>query len=678
MSQNPFLAKSNLEYELPPFAEISEADYLPAFYAGMDEQLAEVEKITSQAEVTFENTLVALEASGGILSRVAAVFYNKSSSDTNEAIDKIEAEIAPKLAAHSDKIKLNQKLFARITKLVDSGLDLNSEDSWLLKRYHRDFLHAGAGLSDSQREEIKKINEELSTLQTEFSKKVLSETNDLAVFVDDVKELDGLSENQIKACKAASDARGVKDKYMIGAVNFTGHPLLRSLKNRELRKKVMQASLSKGLRGNDFDTRQVLLKMVKLRAKRAEIFGKKSHAQYSLSEQTAGSPERVHEMLKKIAPAALANAKAEGRDLERLAKLDGIEKLESWDWDYYTEKVRTEKYDLDTALMKPYFELESVLFKGVFYAAGKLYGMSFKERPDLVTYHPEARAFEVFNEDGSKIGLYIADFYTRDSKRGGAWMNSLVKQSHLLNQLPVVVNNLNIPKPPKGEATLLTLDETTTLFHEFGHAIHGLLSNVKYPRFSGTAVQRDFVEFPSQVNEMWILDPQIVDNYARHYQSAERLPQSWIDKLEESSTFNEGHATTSYMAAAILDLAWHSLSSDEVVSDVEKFEAEAIESYGLAYDCVPTRYRSTYFSHIFAGGYSAGYYGYIWAEVFDADTGEWFKENGGLNRKNGDHLRGTLMSKGGSIDSLEMFRNFRGRDAVIEPLLKRRGLLSNA
>jgi len=678
MSQNPFLAKSNLEYELPPFAEISEADYLPAFYAGMDEQLAEVEKITSQAEVTFENTLVALEASGGILSRVAAVFYNKSSSDTNEAIDKIEAEIAPKLAAHSDKIKLNQKLFARITKLVDSGLDLNSEDSWLLKRYHRDFLHAGAGLSDSQREEIKKINEELSTLQTEFSKKVLSETNDLAVFVDDVNELDGLSENQIKACKAASDARGVKDKYMIGAVNFTGHPLLRSLKNRELRKKVMQASLSKGLRGNDFDTRQVLLKMVKLRAKRAEIFGKKSHAQYSLSEQTAGSPERVHDMLKKIAPAALANAKAEGRDLERLAKLDGIEKLESWDWDYYTEKVRAEKYDLDTALMKPYFELESVLFKGVFYAAGKLYGMSFKERPDLVTYHPEARAFEVFNEDGSKIGLYIADFYTRDSKRGGAWMNSLVKQSHLLNQLPVVVNNLNIPKPPKGEATLLTLDETTTLFHEFGHAIHGLLSNVKYPRFSGTAVQRDFVEFPSQVNEMWILDPQIVDNYARHYQSAERLPQSWIDKLEESSTFNEGHATTSYMAAAILDLAWHSLSSDEVVSDVEKFEAEAIESYGLAYDCVPTRYRSTYFSHIFAGGYSAGYYGYIWAEVFDADTGEWFKENGGLNRKNGDHLRSKLMSQGGSIDSLEMFRNFRGRDAVIEPLLKRRGLVSNA
>ena len=678
MSQNPFLTKSNLEYELPPFAEISEDDYLPAFYAGMEEQIAEVEKITSEAEVTFENTLVALERSGGILGRVAAVFYNKSSSDTNEAIDKIEAEIAPKLAAHSDKIKLNQKLFARITKLVDSGLDLNSEDAWLLKRYHRDFLHAGAGLSDSQREEIQKINEELSTLQTEFSKRVLSETNDLAVFADDIKELDGLSENQIKACKAAAESRGIQDKYMIGAVNFTGHPLLRSLKIRELRRKIMQASLSKGLRGNDFDTRQVLLKMVKLRAKRAEIFGKRSHAQYSLSEQTAGSPEKVHAMLRKIAPAALANAKAEGRDLERLAKLDGIEKLESWDWDYYTEKVRAEKYDLDTSLMKPYFELESVLFKGVFFSAGKLYGMSFKERPDLVTYHPEARAFEVFNEDGSKIGLYIADFYTRDSKRGGAWMNSLVKQSHLLNQLPVVVNNLNIPKPPKGEATLLTLDETTTLFHEFGHAIHGLLSNVKYPRFSGTAVQRDFVEFPSQVNEMWILDPQIVDNYARHYQSGERLPQSWIDKLEESSTFNEGHATTSYMAAAILDLAWHSLSSDEVISDVEKFEAEAIESYGLAYDCVPTRYRSSYFSHIFAGGYSAGYYGYIWAEVFDADTGEWFKENGGLTRNNGDHLRGKLMSQGGSIDSLEMFRNFRGRDAVIEPLLKRRGLVSNA
>lgn len=678
MNKNPFLTKSPLAYELPPFADIAESDYLPAFYAGMDEQLAEVERIINEPEVTFENTLVALERSGQLLSRVAAVFYNKSSSDTNEAIDKIEAEIAPKLAAHSDEIKLNQKLFGRINHLVQAEISLNGEDAWLLRRYHRDLLHAGAGLSEAEREEIKTINEELSKLQTEFSKKVLSETNDLAVFVDDLQELDGLSDNQIKACKAAAEARGISDKYMIAAVNFTGHPLLRSLKNRELRKEIMQASLSKGLRGNDFDTRQVLLKMVKLRAKRAEIFGKSSHAQYSLSEQTAGSPENVHAMLKKIAPAALANAKAEGREIERLAKLDGIEKLESWDWDYYTEKVRAEKYDLDTALMKPYFELESVLFNGVFFAASKLYGMSFKERPDLITYHPEARAFEVFREDGSKIGLYIADFYTRDSKRGGAWMNSLVKQSHLLNQLPVVVNNLNIPKPPKCEVTLLSFDETTTLFHEFGHAIHGLLSDVKYPRFSGTAVQRDFVEFPSQVNEMWILDPEVVDNYARHYKTGERLPQAWIDKLNESSTFNEGHATTSYMAAAILDLAWHSLSSNEVIPDVEKFEEQAIAEYGLSYHCVPTRYRSTYFSHIFGGEYSAGYYGYIWAEVFDADTGEWFKENDGLNRKNGDHLRKTLMSQGGSLDSLEMFRNFRGRDAVIEPLLKRRGLISNA
>ena len=674
MSKNPFLTRSTLPYEIPPFAEITEEHYLEAFYAGTSEQLAEVESILATEEVTFENTIVALEKSGQTLNRVLNVFYHKSSSDTNDRIDEIEAEIAPKLAAHSDAIRLNPALFARIKKLVESNPSLDEESAWLLKRYYKDLLQAGAALDEIAREKVMKINEELSSLETQFSKNLLADTNDLAVFVDDEKELDGLSTNEIAACKAAAQARGVEDKWMIGMVNFTGHPNLASLKNRALRERIMRNSLIKGLRGNGFDTRKVLLRMAELRAERAKLFGLNSHAEYVLQEQTASHPDRVHEMLRKIAPAAVANARREALEIEKVISQNGKHELASWDWLYYTEKVRVEKYELDTAAMRPYFELESVLKKGVFFAAEKLYGMTFKERPDLVTYHPEARAFEVFNEDGSSIGLYIGDYYTRDSKRGGAWMNSLVDQNHLMGQKPVVVNNMNIPKPPAGEPTLLTYDETTTLFHEFGHAIHGLLSNVKYPRFSGTSVQRDFVEFPSQVNEMWILWPEVLDNYARHYQTGERLPQAWVDKLNESSTFNEGYATTSYLAAAVLDLAWHSLSDLSEVNDVEEFERKAITDYGLDFAPVPTRYRSTYFSHIFAGGYSAGYYGYIWSEVLDADTVEWFKDNGGLTRSNGDHFRNSLMSRGGSLDSMQMFRNFRGRDADIEPLLRRRGL----
>ena len=674
MTTNPFLQRSALEYELPPFAQITEDHYLEAFYAGTAEQVREIDSILSQSEITFENTIVALEKSGQILGRMLNVFYNKSSSDTNDRIDAIEAEIAPKLAAHSDAIRLNPALFGRIQHLVDTKIDLPAEDAWLLQRYYKDFLQAGASLDEEARNRVKAINEELSSLETQFSKNLLADTNDLAVFVDSVEELEGLSENQIAACKAAAEARGVSNKWMISMVNFTGHPVLSSLKNRALRQRIMERSLSKGARGNASDTRQALLRMVELRAQRAKLFGLSSHAEYVLREQTAGHPDRVHAMLRKIAPAAVENAEREARDIQAIIDKTDRHELRSWDWDLFTEQVRAEKYDLDTAAMKPYFELEKVLIDGVFFAAQKLYGMTFKARPDLVTYHPEARAFEVFNEDGSAIGLYIGDFYTRDSKRGGAWMNTLVDQNHLLGQYPVVVNNMNIPKPPAGQPTLLTYDETTTLFHEFGHAIHGLLSNVKYPRFSGTSVQRDFVEFPSQVNEMWILWPEVLDNYARHHETGERLPQSWVDKLHESSTFNEGHATTSYLAAAILDLAWHSLATTDGISSVEDFESAAIKDYGLDFAPVPTRYRSTYFSHIFAGGYSAGYYGYIWSEVLDADTVEWFKSNGGLTRKNGDHFRNSLMSRGGSLDSMEMFRNFRGRDADIEPLLRRRGL----
>jgi peptidyl-dipeptidase Dcp len=672
---NPFAQRSTLPYELPPFAEIKEEHYLPAFYEGCTQQLAEVQSILdTPGAATFENTIVALEKSGQMLMRMLLVFYNKSSSDTSDSLDAIEEEMAPRLAAHQDAINLNPVLFKRIKDLYDAreSIGLNSEDAWLLERYYKDLIHAGAHLTQAQRDRLKELNEELSKLETQFGKNVLADTNDLAVLVDTVEELAGLGENEISAAAAAAKDRGHAGKWLIGMVNFTGNPVLDSLTNRELRKKIMEASKQKANRSNENDNKPVLLKLVKLRAERAQLFGKQTHAEHVIAVQTAEHPDNVHAMLRKIAPAAVRNAKAEAEDLKKSAGID----IESWDWGFYTEQVRLEKYNIDTTKMRPYFELERVLHDGVFFAANKLFGITFKERPDLVTYHPEARAFEVNNEDGTKVGLFIGDFYTRDSKRGGAWMNNLVDQNFLFNQLPVVVNNLNIPKPPPGNPTLLTYDEITTLFHEFGHAIHGLLSQVKYPRVSGTSVQRDFVEFPSQVNEMWILWPEVVENYARHHETGEKLPQEWIDNLNAARTFNEGHATTSYLAAAVLDLAWHELTIEEAakVTDVEGFEAQAIKSYGLDFAPVPTRYRSTYFSHIFAGGYSSGYYGYIWSEVLDADTVDWFKENGGLQRKNGEHFKNTLLGLGGSIDSMQMFRNFRGRDSKIEPLLKRRGL----
>ena len=676
-SQNPFQDRSTLEYELPDFSKITDEHYLPAFYTGCEQQLAEIEAITSQPEVTFDNTVVALERSGKMLERMLLVFYNKSSADTNPTIDKIESEIAPKLAAHEDAIKLNPVLFTRIETLYQTRdqLGLDTESVWLIERYHRDFVHAGAKLSPEDREELKKYNEKLSELQTKFDQNALAEANRLGVVVDDVAMLAGLSDSEIDIASQAAKERSLDGKYLVNMVNYTGHPWLASLENRELREKIMRASMSKSTSAGEFDNQELIKQIVKLRAERAKLLGFENHAAYVLSDQTAGNPANAHKMLRRIAPAAVSNARAEAKDLESQLQKDlPGSKLESWDWAYYTEKVRKEKYNLDTSLMKPYFELERVLFDGVFFASEKLFGITFKERKDLKAYHEEARVFEVFNEDGSKLGLFIGDFFTRDSKHGGAWMNNLVDQSKLLNQKPVVVNNLNIPKPREGEPALLTFDETSTLFHEFGHALHGLLSDVTYPRFSGTNVERDFVEFPSQVNEMWMLWPEVVANYAKHHETGEVLPSEWIASLKASETFNEGFETTSYLAAAILDLAWHEVQ-DQSVSDVAEFEARAIKDYGLDFDPVPVRYKSGYFSHVFSGGYDAGYYGYIWSEVLDADTVNWFKQNGGLTRQNGEKFRKELLSRGGSIDSMEMFRNFRGQEPAIEPLLTRRGLL---
>ena len=675
---NPFAHRSDLPYELPPFEAIRDEHYLPAFLEACEEQLAEVTAILESGAPTFENTIVALEKSGRMLFRVLCVFYNKSSADTNPDIDAIEEEIAPKLSAHTDAINLNAELFERIRHIHDvrNELNLDAESVWLIERYYRDFVHAGAQLGVNEREELKALNEKLSKLGTKFSQNVLNDTNELAVLVENVDELAGLESGQIDAAAAAAEARGHKGKWLLTMVNYTGNPLLASLTNRDLREKIMKASLSKGGRSNDNDNRALILEMVKLRAKRANLMGFKSHAEYVLSEQTAGHPDRVHEMLRKIAPAAVANAREEGKAIQAMIDAEnGNFELASWDWSLFTERVRLAKYNVDTTKFKPYFELERVLHDGVFWAATKLFGITFKLRTDLKAYHPEARVWEVHNEDGSALGLYIGDFYTRDSKRGGAWMSSFVEQNHLLGQLPVVFNNMNVPKPSEGTPTLLTFDETATLFHEFGHALHGLLSNVTYPRFSGTSVERDFVEFPSQVNEMWMLWPEVLENYAKHYETGEALPLEWVENLNRAETFNQGFETTSYLAAAVLDLAWHSLTVDDQVEDVESFEAGAIAGYGLDYAPVHTRYRSTYFSHIFDGGYSAGYYGYIWSEVLDADTVDWFKANGGLTRANGQRFRDSLLSRGGSTDSMGMFKTFTGHVAAIEPLLKRRGLI---
>ncbi|GAA0956485.1 M3 family metallopeptidase [Frigoribacterium faeni] len=672
---NPFSAPSTLPYSLPPFASITDDDYLPAFEAGFAEQLAEIEAIaTDGAEPTFENTVAALERSGATLTRVEHVFFIKTSADSNAATDALELDLAPRLAAHADAIHLDPRLFARLTSIHDrrDDLGLTDEQRYLVERLVDEAARSGAALGDDDKDRLRDLNGRLSTLTTRFEKNLLADTNDLAVVVDDVAELDGLDAGAIAAAAEAARDRGLEGRYVITLVLFSGHPYLAGLTNESLRQRIMQASLSRGRRGGDHDNRELVLEIVRLRAERAELLGFRSHAAYVTAGETAGTAEAVADLLGRLAPPAARNALAEQADLERIAGRP----VTAADWAFYAERVRTEKHDVDTAAMRPYFEAERVLRDGVFFAAGLLYGLRFAERPDLVAYHPEARVFEVTDADGAEVGLYVLDLHTRDSKRGGAWMNPLVSQSALTGLPTVVVNNLNVPKPPAGRPTLLTLDEVTTFFHEFGHALHGLVARVTYPTFSGTNVFRDFVEFPSQVNEMWMLWPEVLEHYAVHHETGERLPQHLVDALIASQGFNQGFETSEYLAAALLDQAWHALSAAEAaaVTDVEAFEEEALAAVGLDLAAVPTRYSSTYFAHTFSGGYDAGYYSYIWSEVLDADTVEWFEQNGGPTRENGDRFRSRLLGVGGSKDPLAAYRDFRGRDARVEPLLARRGL----
>ena len=675
---NPLLVESTLPYHAPPFDKIKDEHFVPAIDAGMREQLKEVDAIAASSEKpTFDNTIVALERTGRLLDRAERTFSNLNAADTNPTRQKIETEIAPKLSAHRDAIHLNGELFARIQELYSNrdNLGLDPESSYLLERYYKDFVRAGAKLSEPDKTKLKAINTELANLQTKFEQNVLKEKNASSVVVDRREDLAGLSDNQIAAAAAAAKDEHKEGKFVLRLQNTTGQPALASLQNREIRERIMQASLSRNSKGGPFDTREIVIRTAQLRAERAKLLGYENHAAYQLEDQTAANVPTVNKLLADLAPLAVANARREAADIQKVVDQEkGGFQIASWDWDLYSEKVRKARYAFDESELRPYYELNHVLLDGVFFAAGKLYGLTFKERHDLPVYQSDVRVFEVYDADGKPLALFFADYYARPSKRGGAWMNAYVQQSELFGTKPVVANHLNIPKPPPGEPTLLTHDEVRTAFHEFGHALHGMFSNVKYPRFSGTSVPRDFVEYPSQVNEMWATWPEVLKNYAKHYKTGEPIPQALLDKVVAAEKFNQGFKTTEYLSATLLDQAWHQLNPGDVPKDAIAFEAQSLHKAGVDFPPVPPRYRSPYFSHAFAGGYSAGYYSYIWSEVLDADSVEWMKEHGGLKRENGDRFRATLLSRGGSADALGLFKNFVGRDPYIEPLLKRRGL----
>jgi peptidyl-dipeptidase Dcp len=671
---NPLRRASTLPFELPPFADITPEHCHEALLAGMAEQRAEVAAIVGSGEPpTFENTVVAFERSGRLLARAWAVFGNLTSSVSTPRLREIEREIAPLGAAHEDGLRLDPVLFARIDAVHatrhDCGLD--DEAVRLVERYHLDFVLAGARLDADGRARLTELNQELSTLSTTFGQNLQLATEAAAIRVSDVAELAGLTPEEIDTAAAAAADRGL-DGYLITLVLPTGQPQLAKLRDRELRRRLFEASTNRATAG-EHDNGPLAVRIAQLRAERARLLGFDTHADVVLADQTARTTAAVDGMLASVVPASVANAEAEATVLAEAAGRDGVA-LAPWDWAFYSEQVRAERYAVDTTALRPWFELDRVLVDGVFRAAELLYGLRFTPRPDLAGYHPEVRVWEVADADGTAVGLYLGDFFAREGKRGGAWMSSFLRQSRLLGTRPVVANNLNVPRPAAGSPALLTLDEVNTLFHEFGHALHGLSSAVTYPRFSGTAVPRDFVEFPSQVNEMWALWPEVLAHYARHVETGEPLPSAVVEAIDAARLWGEGFGTLEYLAATLLDQAWHRIAPDTEIGDAVEFERNALAQAGVASELVPPRYRTTYFQHVFAGGYAAGYYSYIWSEVLDADTVEWFKENGGLRRENGDIFRQRLLSVGGSVEPLAAFRAVRGRDADPGPLLRRRGL----
>jgi peptidyl-dipeptidase Dcp len=675
-ASNPFAAKSPLFFQAPPFDKIKESDYLPALEEGMKQQRAEIDAIADNPEPpTFENTILAVERSGELLTRVAKVFFNMDQSNTNDEIQKIKAEVAPKLAAHTDAINLNPKLYARVKALYEKrdALGLDAEGRYLIERDRLGFVRAGAELSEADKKILTDLNQEESKLTTDYQEKALAATNAGGIAVADRKQLAGLSEGDLAAAAAAAKEQKLEGRWLLALQNTTQQPVLGSLTDRALRQRLFENSVRRGDSGGENDTRAIIARLAELRAKKAKLLGFLTYAAYVLDDQMAKTPANADKLMGDLVPSATAKA---GGEAARLQKQIDAEKggftLTPADWELYSEKVRKAEYDLNQEELKPYLELDRVLNDGVFFAANKLYGITFKPRPDLPVYHPDVRVWEVFDADGSPLALYYGDYYQRPSKQGGAWCDSFVDQSRLLGTKPVVVNNLNLTKPAPGEPALISFTDATVLFHEFGHAIHGMFQNVNYPTLASTP--RDFVEFPSQFNEHWALEPAVFANYAKHHKTGAPMPDALVAKIKKAKTFNQGYLTTEYLAAALLDMAWHTLPPDAPKQDVDVFEKAALARAKVDLPAVPPRYHTTYFSHVWGGGYAAGYYAYLWAEVIDDDAWTWFVENGGMTRKNGQRFRDMILARGHSEDLAAMYRNFRGRDPVVEPLLEERGL----
>jgi len=681
---NPFFVESTLPYHAPRFDLIRNEDYQPALEEGMRQQLAEIDAIAKQTQPpTFDNTIVAMEKSGALLTRAAKTFFGVIGANTNDTLQKVQEIEAPKLAAHNDAIYLNDQLYSRVRSIYDrrGSINFNPEQKALVERYNRDFVRAGAQLSEADKIRIRALNQELSKLSTDFSTKLLAGTKAGALVVDKVSDLEGLSPGEIETAAQAAKGRGLAGKWVLPLRNTTQQPAQAELRNRAVRQRLFEASTMRTARGDTNDTRNTIRRMAELRAEKAKLLGYPNWAAYALKTQGAKNPENAIKLLTDLAPAATAKARAEAADMQKLIDAPGGGggfKLQPWDWQYYAEQVRKAKYNLDESQIAPYFELNNVLQNGVFFAANRLYGLTFKERHDIPVYHPDVRVFEVFDANGQPLALFYADYFKRDNKSGGAWMDQFVDQSGLTRWKPVIYNVANFTKPAPGQPALLTFDDVTTMFHEFGHGLHGMFSNVEYPTLSGTNVPRDFVEFPSQFNEHWALEPTVFANYAKHYQTGAPMPAALVDKIKQSRTFNQGFATTELLEASLLDFAWHTLPAGGAPADADAFEAAALRRYNVAVPEVPPRYHSTYFSHIWDGGYSAGYYAYTWSEVLDDDAYAWFREHGGLTRENGLRFRNMILSRGGTEDAATMYRGWRGRDPTVDALLEERGLKADS
>ncbi|MCP1249619.1 M3 family metallopeptidase [Gluconobacter oxydans] len=679
-STNPFFSASTLPYQAPRFDQITDSDYAPAFERGMAEHLREIKAIAgNRAAPTFDNTIAAMERAGQTLNRVQMTFYGVYQANTDDTLDKVQSQEAPRLTAHEDEVYLNAKLFARVKSLYDrrEKLNLTPEQAQLLDIYYQQFVHAGAQLSAADKTKLRAINTRLSNLETQYEQKLIASAKNGALIVDSKKALAGLDDNTIASAAKAAQERGLTGKWVIPLQNTTQQPALSSLTDRETRQALFEQSWTRAEKGDDNDTRATIAELAELRAQKAALFGYPNFAAYTLYDQMAKTPEAAENFMQQLVPATVAEQKREAEVLQKAIRKDGGKfDLKPWDWEHYSDQVRRAKYNLDQDEIKPYFELKTVLTDGVFFAANQLYGITFQQRTDIPVYQPDVMVFEVHDKDGSPLGLMYFDYFKRDNKSGGAWMSNFVGQSKLLGTKPVIYNVANFTKAAPGQPQLITSDDVTTMFHEFGHALHGLFADQTYPSLSGTSVARDFVEFPSQFNENWALDPKVLSHYARHYKTGAPMPKALVEKIRKAAHFNQGYALGEIVAAAELDMKWHSLPATAPRQDVDKFESDALNSTGLDVAAVPPRYRSSYFLHIWSNGYSAGYYAYLWTEMLDQDVFSWFQEHGGLTRENGQRFRDMILSKGHTMDYGPMFRAFYGRDPDITPMLVHRGLVS--